>query len=240
MALALDSNADRAGYRYYAQRSVEIFKLWEDVFGGKQRLVRILSGWTVNPQVTETVLSHKDAYKQVDAFAIAPYFFGGHEELRQVKNLEDIFTLLTDEKYRYSLPKVLGYIREQKALADKYKVDLIAYEGGQGLVDFKTKNDTEHPNPLLYAANRDPRMGGLYTQFLQGWKAAGGKLFAHYSSPRSYQKYGTWGTKEYITQPLSEAPKYQAIRDFMRGNPCWWSGCGTDTFVSYTDFWVQP
>lgn len=63
-------------------------------------------------------------------------------------------------------------------------MDLIAYEGGQGLVDFKTSKDNEHPNPLLYAANRDPRMAGLYTQFLEGWKAAGGQLFMHYSSPQ--------------------------------------------------------
>jgi hypothetical protein len=237
MTLGLDTNANRAGFRYYSQRSVEIFKLWEEAFGGKQRLVRILSGWTVNPQLTETVLSHQDAYKNADAFAIGPYFFGGHEEIRNVKNLEDVFKLLTDDQYRYSLNKVLGYIKEQKALTDKYHLDLIAYEGGQGLVDFKTRNDTENPNLLLYAANRDPRMGEFYTRFLNGWKEAGGKLFLHYSSPRTYQKYGTWGTKEYITQPSEEAPKYQAILNFMRSNPCWWAGCGTDTYVSYTDFW---
>ncbi|HRJ92459.1 hypothetical protein [Thiothrix sp. UBA5583] len=223
--MGLDPNMNRAGYRYYSERSVEIFKIWEQVFGGNQRLVRILSGWTINKDVTETVLGHKDAYKSADAFAIGPYFFGGHEEIRSVRNLEDVFRLLTDDQYRYSINAVLGYIKMQKELADKYNVDLIAYEGGQGLVDFKTRSDNEHPNPLLYQANRDPRMKGLYLQFLNGWKNEGGKLFMHYSSPRSYQKYGTWGTKEYITQPTEQAPKYQALLEFMRANPCWWDGC---------------
>ncbi|MBU0654741.1 MAG: hypothetical protein KJ914_06350 [Gammaproteobacteria bacterium] len=223
--MGLDSNMNRAGYRYYSERSVEIFKIWERVFGGNERLVRILAGWTINKEVTETILSHKDAYKSADAFAIGPYFFGGHEDVRAVRNLEDVFHLFTDDEHRYSINNVLGFIRMQKELADKYGVDLIAYEGGQGLVDFKTRSDNEHPNPLLYQANRDPRMKGFYQQFLLGWKNEGGKLFMHYSSPRTYQKYGTWGTKEYITQPASQAPKYQAILDFMRSTPCWWEGC---------------
>ena len=116
----LDSNADRAGYRYYSERSVEIFKLWENVFGGKQRLVRILSGWTINPELTQLILTHRDAYRHADAFAIGPYFFGGHEEIRWVKTVDDVFQLLIDPQYRYSLRKVLDYIGEQKALADKY------------------------------------------------------------------------------------------------------------------------
>lgn len=29
-------------------------------------------------------------------------------------------------------------------------------------------------------------------------------------------KYGAWGTKEYVTQPLADAPKYQAILNFMQ------------------------
>ena len=237
MQRGLDTNADRAGSRFYAERAVEIFKLWERVYGGHQGIVRVLSGWTVNPQLTELILSHKDAYQHADAFAIGPYFFGGHEEIRTVKSVDAVFNLLTDAQYRYSIPKVLGYIGQQKAIADKYNIHLIAYEGGQGLVDFKTRTDDENPNPFLYAANRDARMAGLYTQFLTGWKDAGGQLFMHYSSPRSYQKYGAWGTKEYITQAIESAPKYRAILAFMRANPCWWAGCSSDTFVAYDDFW---
>jgi len=40
MKLGLDTNAQRAGNRYYSQRSVEIFNIWEGVYGG--------SGWYVS------------------------------------------------------------------------------------------------------------------------------------------------------------------------------------------------
>jgi hypothetical protein len=225
MKLGLDDNAQRAGFRYYSQRSVEIFNIWEDVFGGKQRLVRILSGWTVNDKLTEIVLSHKDAYKHADAFAIGPYEFGGHAEVRTIKSVDDAFSLITDDRYRYSHAKVMGYIRMQKAITDKYGVQLMAYEGGQGLADFTSKSDDEFPNPLLFAANRDPRMRAIYDKLLHGWKDEGGTLFMHYTSPRTYTKHGPWGTKEYITQPTEQAPKYQALLEFLATTPCWWEGC---------------
>lgn len=225
MARRLDTNKNRAGYRFYSERSVEIFKIWEQVFGGPQRLVRILSGWTINEEVAQTVLGHKDAYKSADAFAIAPYFFGDHQSIQLVRNLDETFKLMTDDQYRYSINNVLAFIRKQKAIADKYGLPLMAYEGGQGLVDFKTTHDMQMPNPLLYQANRHPRMGALYTQFLEGWKREGGTLFAHYSSPRTYRRYGSWGSKEYINQPLGQAYKHQAILNFIRNRSCWWEGC---------------
>jgi hypothetical protein len=237
LKLGLDTNANRAGYRYYAQRSVEIFAIWQSVFGNKNRIKRILAGWTVAPQISEIILSQNEAYKAADAFAIGPYFFGGHHDVRGVKNVDEVFNLLTDSQYRYSLPKVLDYIKAQKAVSDKYGVQLMAYEGGQGLVDFKTTSNEQMPNPLLYAANRDARMADLYSEFLNGWKQAGGGLFMHYTSPRTYQKYGSWGTKEYVTQPLADAPKYQAILNFMQANPCWWEHCSSDAYVDYNDFW---
>lgn len=237
LKLGLDTNANRAGYRYYAQRSVEIFNNWQSVFGNKNRIKRILAGWTVAPQISEIILSQDEAYKSADAFAIGPYFFGGHNEVRGVKTLDEVFNLLTDSQYRYSLPKVLDYIKAQKVITDKYGVQLMAYEGGQGLVDFKTTSNEQMPNPLLYAANRDARMAELYAEFLNGWKQAGGGLFMHYTSPRTYQKYGSWGTKEYVTQPLADAPKYQAILNFMQGNSCWWEHCSSDSYVDYNDFW---
>lgn len=225
MRLKLDTNAQRAGFRYYSQRSVEIFKIWEQVFGGTQRLVRVLSGWTINDKLTETVLSHSEAYKHADAFAIGPYEFGGHAEVRTIKSVDDAFRLITDDNYRYSHAKVMGYVRMQKAITDKYGLQLMAYEGGQGLVDFTTKTDDEFPNPLLFAANRDQRMQGIYNNFLNGWKNEGGTLMMHYTAPRTYTKHGPWGIKEYITQPASQAPKYQATLNFINSTPCWWQGC---------------
>ncbi len=113
------------------------------MYGGSQRLVRILSGWTVNDKLTEIVLTHKDAYKHADAFAIGPYVFGGHAEIRTVNSVDQAFDLINNPVYRHSMEKELGYVRMQKAITDKYGLQLMAYEAGQGLADFKTKTDDE-------------------------------------------------------------------------------------------------
>ena len=68
---------DPAFGRYYAQRSVEVFKIWEAEFGGRDRLVRVLASQFVNAWLSEQVLTWQDAYKHADVFAVAPYF--GHE-----------------------------------------------------------------------------------------------------------------------------------------------------------------
>ena len=101
------------------------------------------------------------------------------------------------------------------------------------MIDDKTKKDTQHPNPLFYKANRHPQMGTIYKRLLIGWKQAGGKMFVHFSSPRQYNRFGSVGTKEYITQPDHKAPKHQAILSFMRGNPCWWRGCTYNTIARH-------
>ena len=113
----------------------------------------------------------------------------------------------------------------QKAITDKYGLQLMAYEAGQGLVDFTTQSDDEFPNPLLYAANRDPRMRSIYHTCLNGWKNEGGTLLMHYSAPRTYNKHGAWGAKAYVTQPAAEAPKYLGLLDFISSTPCWWKDC---------------
>jgi hypothetical protein len=106
-----------------------------------------------------------------------------------------------------------------------YKLPLLAYEGGQNFAD----GTTNALNTLYMAANRDPRMGQAYTRYFQQWKNGGGQLFMHYSDIGVESKYGSWGALESIMQtttPLSSAPpKWQAIQNFISGNPCWWPGC---------------
>lgn len=214
-----------AGWKFYAKRSVDIFKIWEQVFGNDQRLVRVLAGLTGTTTMTETMLKYKDAYKYTDAFAIAPYVFGDYKALRRARSVNQVFQIMQDKQYSHSLPRVLEAIRKQSAMTRKYGVDLIAYEGGQHLIDDKTKRDDQHPNPLFYKANRHQQMNTIYKKLLVGWKQAGGKMFVHFSSPRQYNRFGSKGTKEYITQPDSQAPKHLALQSFIKGNPCWWQGC---------------
>ena len=92
---------------------------------------------------------------------------------------------------------------------------------------------TQGATPYLYKANKDPRMAQAYYRLLAGWKKAGGTLFVPFSAPRPATWHGSWGIKEYITQPLMEAPKYRALLGFSHANPCWWQACSGGAVVHH-------
>ncbi|WP_020560129.1 sugar-binding protein [Thiofilum flexile] len=215
-------NSVEAGQEYYVVRSLEVFKIFEEVFAErKDKLVRLLGSWDTRPDLTKRLLTLHDAYKKIDAIAIAPYFGGNVRDFRTSTTVDEIFKYASEEGSYRSLAELIKHIQEQTKLTREFGVDLIAYEGGQSLVDWVTRDAGEGPNPLFFAANRDPRMGELYTKMLNGWKDAGGGLFVLFSSPRTCQWYGCWGLKEHIRQDPDTAPKYHAVKEFMKNNPDW-------------------
>ena len=223
IAEKLDQDALMAGYKYYAKRSVEFFKIWENVYGGNDKLVRIISGWDTRPDISGTILAYNDTYKSVDALAIAPYVGGNLRGFRESKTVDEIFHLLTDKKSYRSLPKVIDEISKTAKLTKDFGVSMISYEGGQGLVDWATRDYMQHPNPLFFGANRDPRMGKLYEELYHEWRKMGADLFVSFASPRSCNADGCWGLKEHIRKPLNESPKLQASLAFMKQNKRWWN-----------------
>ena len=229
--MQLDEDRDKGGYKYFSLRSVQIFDMWEREFGGTDRIVRVMGSWVGWTRLSEMLLSYRNAYKKTDAIAIAPYFEPSLKNSKKAKNVNQIFKMIYDPKERRSIPEVIKQIKKNAVLAAKFGVELIAYEGGQHLVDWKSRNVNSHPTKLFIAANKDWRMAKAYSDFLRGWKNNGGKLFVNFSAPRTYQWFGSWGTKEYITQPTSKAPKHKAIMDFARRNPCWWKSCSGRTFA---------
>ncbi len=229
--MQLDEDRDKAGYKYFSLRSVQIFDMWEQTFGGTDRIVRVMGSWTGWTRLSEMLLSYRNAYKKTDAIAIAPYFYPSLKSAKKAKSVSQLFKLIYDPKEKYSIPKVLGYIHKNAQTAEKFGVDLIAYEGGQHLVDWKSRNVTSHPTKLMIAANKDWRMAKAYSVFMRGWRDNGGKLFVNFSAPRTYQWFGSWGTKEYITQPINKAPKHRALMQYARKNPCWWRGCSSPTIA---------
>ena len=82
------------------------------------------------------------------------------------------------------------------AIAAHYHLPLIGYEGGQGFIS----GSHDPAARLLVAANRDPRMGAAYTQYLQQWKGNGGELLVLYNDIGSFSQYGEWGALESLMQ----------------------------------------
>ncbi len=238
--LRLDPDRAKAGYKYYSMRSVQMFNIWEKVFGGTQRIVRVMGSWTGYTRLSEMLLSYRDAYKKVDALAIAPYFYPKLETVRRARSVNDIFKALYDKKETYSIYGVTKLIAKHAQIAKTYSVDLIAYEGGQHLVDWKSRSIHKNPTKLLIAANKDWRMAKAYKDFFRGWKKAGGTLFVNFSAPRTSQWFGSWGTKEYLNQPLSKAPKHRAILQFIRSNRCWWKACASSHIARKSKPAINP
>ncbi len=235
VALGLDGNRTYAGFKYYSQRSVEIFKIWEKQFGNNSRLVRVMGGMATNVPMTHMVLGYRDAFRHVDALAIAPYFHATQEAQKKLTSVDDVFSLLKNPRNKYSIPRTMQVVKRQAHIVKRYGIDLIAYEGGQHLVAYRTHDKDEGSNPYLIAANKDQRMSKLYYDFLNAWKEAGGKLFVAFSAPREYNHIGSWGIKEYITQSANDAPKYQGLMYFQKNNRCWWSNCATTRPVTRKD-----
>lgn len=221
IAAGFNINSVEAGYQYYIKRAGEVFAIWGQVFGGRERLTRVIGSWDTRPDISKKFLGEYGGAQIADAMAIAPYFGGNTKGYRESTTVDQIFDLTTAKDSFRSLPQILEHVREQAEIAHHYGLKLIAYEGGQGLVDWATREPTQHPNPLFFAANRDPRMGELYTELLKGWKEAGGELFMAFSSPRTCQWFGCWGLKEHIRQPRETAYKYNAVLNFIDAHRDW-------------------
>lgn len=212
------------GGMYYAGRSVEIFKIWEGVFGGRERLVRVLAWQSGNTWWMERiVLPYRDAYKHTDALAIAPYV--GMNVPREGNSLtaDEVAKWTVDRALHYletkSLPKSIRAIRETKKVADKYSLRLLAYEGGQHMVGVAGGENNEAMTRLFHAANAHPRMGQIYDKYYRAWTEAGGDLFCYFASVGTWSKWGSWGIMQYHDEDTTKSPKFMAT---MR----WAKRCG--------------
>jgi hypothetical protein len=65
-------------------------------------------------------------------------------------------------------------------------------------------------------------MKELYLKYLDAWRTAGGQLFMHYLSCYRPSIYGRWGALEHLMQERTQAPKYDALMEFVEKHPRWW------------------
>ena len=212
-----------AGWHYATWRSVQLHQIWEQVFGGRDRLVRVIASQATNPYVSEQKLQFREAWKQFDALAIAPYFHmlvpreGSDRQLGAEQVAQWPLECVLENVTTNCVPEALRDLAAQKKLADKYDLKLIAYEAGQHLVGVGGGENNETLTRLFQATNRHPRMGDCYRAYLDGWKAADGDLCCIFSSVEQYSKWGSWGLLEFTDETGS--PKFDAVTKWNRDNP---------------------
>jgi hypothetical protein len=206
---------------WYAMRSVQLCRIVKREMGAEASRVRcVANGQAANADVSRTILEcplAKDALGQpcakgFDALAIAPYFGHGLGDPANAATLErwlgepdgglgSLFAAIDG-----LMPKTRAWIAASREVADKHRLPLVAYEGGQHL----TTNLGGRVEALFRAANRDPRMGAAITRLVNDWKAEGGQLFVAFDYVEPSARGGSWGMKE--NQRDDAAPKWQAIK----------------------------
>lgn len=127
----------------------------------------------------------------------------------------------------------------QKAKADAYGLDFVAYEGGQHLAAatwgaYRANLADATLTDFLSDLNTSPEIGEVYTLWLQAWEDAGGGLFAHYADYGLSSRYGSWGTLEYLGQendPTAETYRYDVLQELNQQSAWWDEGREPGTFL---------
>jgi hypothetical protein len=209
LAEGLSKDGSQALLRRYAERSAQVMKIWSEVFAGqKSRLVRVAATQFL-ANSAYTVLSFPASAGNFDAIAVAPYFNFDLDKVPGVSttNLSTAFASMIDVLDKRT--NVQG--PEVREMARAYGVRMITYEAGQHtLISYR-----DDLVPLLKAFNTDKRMGEAYTRFLTQWGQQVGDLNTLFLEVNMVTKYGAWGQQEYPNQPLSQAPKAQAVMRYL-------------------------
>lgn len=217
----------KTGDDFYRERSLQLFAIFESVFKGTDRFVRVLAGQGGSKSRARRILNHPKIASRVDAYAIAPYVDLPFP--RRVKDRKVNKKMWNDRLNEYdradgaALVKVLdsGLNWYRKTLssisqiAKSHGVPLIAYEGGQHIAVRGIKRK-ERP---CHRANRDPSIKQFYTQYLNIWEEEVPRgLFVLFNDMSRYGSSGCWGLAESYKDADTFAPKLQAVREFMKAS----------------------
>lgn len=223
-ALQLPLAADFMPAAFYAQRSVEVFKIIQQVYGAADspRLVRVLAGQAVWTQFLDSALAWNGAAANADVMAIAPYF--NAEAAGAVANVDTTLTQTSDEIVDQMLASIRGNVKwsmqANADLARRYSLKLKAYESGPGDSTWYFPADKIDAMTAKFAeANRNPRMRDVYLEYYGQWAASGGDTMNQYNDIGGWSRWGLWGALEYATQDPAAAPKYRGLLDFIAAHP---------------------
>jgi hypothetical protein len=213
--LKFASDSWEAGLRYYAYRSVQIFKIWEEVLTDNARLSKVLSSQAANSYLGKQILKFQEAGNHADVLAIAPYISmnitpskenGIDDKLVANWDIKQLFSYVSNKPFS----EALKWMKNNKELALNYNIKLVAYESGQHLLGIFGAENNNKLTSLLKEANHHPAMGLLYSRYYKAWEAVGGDLNCAYNSIGSGSKWGNWGLLEAYKIKPEAAPKYTA------------------------------
>lgn len=209
-----------AAWRFTAHRSVEIFQIWEDVFGGPDRLVRVLPSQAANSYVAKQILGWQGAAGKADVLAIAPYISMNIPRDGKGLTAAEVATWSPDRFLDYvetnALPEAIHWIEANAKVAKDHGLRLVAYEAGQHFVGVAGGENDAALTRLLKEVNAHPRMAKIYADYFAAWERYGGDLLCHFSSVGTWSKWGSWGLLQFQDDDPQKSPKFQATMAWAR------------------------
>ncbi len=222
-SLGLDPDRWIAGQKYCSLRSIQIWEIFKDEFTNDSRLIKVMatqSSWTAITDLRFSALNDpaiNPNYLMPDSLAIAPYFGKIYSPadippaVPGYPTVNDILNTIAPAEINNVKVAVLA----QKVIADTQGCSLICYEAGQHFVGLYQAVDDVNLTNILISANRDSRMYSRYIEYLNMLKANGVEMCGNFSFIYSPGKWGSWGVLEYQDQPISQAPKYRAVINWI-------------------------
>ncbi len=222
------------GIQWFARRTAQISNIWKEVFGtDANRVVGVLATQAANSNLGVAAIDYLKStgnFSAINAIAIAPYFgeyLGAPQYATQVRKMtvNTIFDELTQGGVIKNssgsalvpggaLQRTYGWMQRYADLARNNNLELLAYEGGQHIVGYGGTQSNQAITNLFIAANRDPRMGQLYQEYLARWNLLGGGLFVHFNDVDSYSKYGSWGMMQNLNDVNNS--KYTSLMQMIQ------------------------
>lgn len=213
----LSADPFTAQMRFYAQRSKDVFEIFETVFPeGSEQPVMTLAGQSTNPWTGLTIMAWDNVSDIADCYAVAPYFgnslgLPANEASTLAMNTAQVLAECDSQ----SLTKHTNDTGTNAVNADAFGLELIAYEGGQHLVGVNGVENNQTITDLFLDANRDTGMRQLYLDDLRRWDANGGGLYMAFTLTYAPNKFGAWGVLESQNQDRQTAPKWLGIMDYI-------------------------
>lgn len=247
---------------FFGRRTAQMCDTWKSVWGADANRVVCVMGAQAASDSTAGESLACPLWTQgapcsahgIDAVAIAPYFAGEAVPSAFLSDsdggLTRYFAAMTAQNdpgvpvggYLAEVSRwTQQYFTDQKFFPSGFKLNLIAYEGGQSCTG----------SALCVTANMDPRMGQTYLTYLQQWKANGGQMFVDFADIGQCQSGGCWVDMSpsllEVWNPTTNAvnianadTKWTALQSFISSTPCWWTGCTPLTVpMPPTNFVVQ-
>jgi len=204
-------------WKYTAKRSADVFNIFNNQFANKSRLIKVIPSQAANSWLSNQIITYFEnpTYNptqiKADVLAIAPYF-GGNAANNLVRDNKVNSASMQEimDSIHTTLAQTYTWMKDNNTVAINHKLKLMCYEGGQHVVATGNNVNNDALTSRLIAANHHPDMQNMYCEYFKYWYDSIGNDFIHFSSHYKYNKYGSWGVKETMTDTLN--PKYLGLK----------------------------